>query len=83
MQSKVPSMPPQGQTTTSSWVLYENDATSEDKSVTQVPPSAEDRKWIIVWRNVILMAVLHIGGLYGAYLFLTKAMWTTCLFGKL
>ncbi|XP_072938806.1 acyl-CoA Delta-9 desaturase-like [Epargyreus clarus] len=69
-------MPPQGQQT-ASWVLHESDA---DKVSTPVPPSAEKRKLQIVWRNVILFLMLHLGAVYGAYLFLTKAMWTTRFF---
>ncbi|XP_026732543.1 acyl-CoA Delta(11) desaturase-like isoform X1 [Trichoplusia ni] len=73
-------MPPQGQTG-GSWVLYETDAVNTDTDAPViVPPSAEKREWKIVWRNVILMGMLHIGGVYGAYLFLTKAMWLTDLF---
>ncbi|XP_022123190.2 acyl-CoA Delta-9 desaturase isoform X1 [Pieris rapae] len=68
-------MPPHQQTT--SWVLYESDASKETPVV---PPSAEQRKWQVVWRNVILFALLHIGGVYGAYLFLFKAMWATRMF---
>lgn len=64
---------------TQSWVLYESDA---NKEAPTVPPSAEKRKWQIVWRNVILFALLHIGGVYGAFLFLFKAMWATRIFGK-
>ncbi|XP_026501242.1 acyl-CoA Delta-9 desaturase-like [Vanessa tameamea] len=71
-------MPPQGQQT-GSWVLFESDL-NKDATTPIVPPSAEKRKWEIVWRNVILFVFLHIGGVYGAYLFLTKAMWTTRLF---
>ncbi|XP_046962394.1 acyl-CoA Delta-9 desaturase-like [Vanessa cardui] len=71
-------MPPQGQQT-GSWVLFESDL-NKDATTPIVPPSAEKRKWEIVWRNVILFVLLHIGGVYGAYLFLTKAMWTTRLF---
>lgn len=75
-------MPPQGQTG-GSWVLYETDAVNQDTDAPViVPPSAEKRVWKIVWRNVILMGLLHIGGVYGAYLFLAKAMWRTSLFGK-
>lgn len=76
-------MPPQGQTS-GSWVLYETDVVNEDTDAPPpiVPPSAEKREWKIVWRNVILMGSLHIGGVYGAYLFLTKAMWLTSFFGK-
>lgn len=37
----------------------------------------------IVWRNVILMAVLHVGALYGLYLCLAgRVMWQTIAFGK-
>ncbi|XP_047530655.1 acyl-CoA Delta-9 desaturase-like [Vanessa atalanta] len=71
-------MPPQGQQT-GSWVLFESDL-NKDATTPIVPPSAEKRKWEIVWRNVILFVFLHIGGVYGGYLFLTKAMWTTRLF---
>lgn len=60
--------------------MYETDANKIE--VAQVPPSAEKRKWEIVWRNVILFAFLHLGGLYGGYLFFFKAMWRTSLFGK-
>ncbi|CAK1540452.1 unnamed protein product [Leptosia nina] len=68
-------MPPHQQT--ASWVLYESD-TSKDATI--VPPSAEKRKWQIVWRNVIIFAALHLGAVYGGYLFLMKAMWATRLF---
>lgn len=73
-------MPPQGQQS-ESWVLNETDL-NKDADTPIVPPSAEKRKLQIVWRNVILFALLHIGGLYGAYLFFTQAMWSTRLFGK-
>ncbi|CAG4985876.1 acyl-CoA Delta-9 desaturase-like [Colias croceus] len=68
-------MPPHQQA--ASWALFESDAT---KDATIVPPSADKREWKIVWRNVILFAFLHAGGVYGAYLFFTKAMWATRLF---
>nr|UFI01025.1 fatty-acyl-CoA desaturase EcauDES6 [Cadra cautella] len=72
-------MPPQGQER-ESWVLYETDEKAAGDATLVVPPSADKREWKIVWRNVILFALLHIGGVYGAYLFLFKAMWTTGLF---
>ncbi|XP_013187169.1 acyl-CoA Delta-9 desaturase isoform X1 [Amyelois transitella] len=72
-------MPPQGQDR-ESWVLYETDDKTQDGGTHVVPPSAEKRVWKIVWRNVIAFALLHIGGVYGAYLFLFKAMWLTDLF---
>lgn len=74
-------MPPQGQTK-GSWVLYETDAANDDAPPAIVPPSAEDREWKIVWRNVIIFAYLHTAAIYGAYLFLFKAMWLTKLFGE-
>ncbi|XP_049868594.1 acyl-CoA Delta-9 desaturase-like [Pectinophora gossypiella] len=71
-------MPPQGQP---SFVLFESDAVAEDK-VPDVAPSAEaeKRKLRIVWRNVIIFAALHLGGVYGAFLFLAKAKWATSIF---
>ncbi|VVC89944.1 acyl-CoA Delta-9 desaturase-like isoform X2 [Leptidea sinapis] len=69
-------MPPHNQQT-ASWALFESDMAKE---AAPVLPSAEKRKWQIVWRNVILFALLHIGGVYGGYLFLTKAMWATRIF---
>ncbi|CAH2101270.1 unnamed protein product [Euphydryas editha] len=74
-------MPPQGPQTTESWVLYETDF--EQDATPLVPPSAEKRRWKIVWGNVIFFIMLHIGAVYGAYLFLTKAMWATRLFAVL
>lgn len=73
-------MPPQEQQKT--WVLYESDAVNDSDVTNRVAPTAEKRVWKIVWRNVLLMGFAHIGGLYGAYLFLFKAKWLTCLFGK-
>lgn len=73
-------MPPQGQQNGESWALFEADAKAVEPAI--VPPSAEKRKWEIVWRNVILFALLHLTGLYGGYLFFFKAMWSTSLFGK-
>lgn len=75
-------MPPQGQPS-ASWVLEESDAATDDKDVAvPVPPSAEKRKLEIVWRNVTLFVFLHVGAVYGGYLFFTKAMWATKFFGK-
>lgn len=76
-------MPPQGQQR-DSWVLDETDQKNGEADIAAlVPPSAEKRKWQIVWRNVILFTVLHVAGVYGAYMFFFKAMWRTSLFGKL
>ncbi|CAH2245022.1 acyl-CoA Delta(11) desaturase-like [Pararge aegeria] len=35
----------------------------------------------IVWRNVILLTVLHIGAMHGLYLCVAQVMWTTFFFG--
>lgn len=73
-------MPPQGHPK-DSWVLHETDMTDDGTEVSAtVPPTAEKVKWQLVWRNIIIFTLLHIGAVYGAYLFLFKAMWTTCLF---
>nr|AER29864.1 acyl-CoA Z9 desaturase [Ctenopseustis obliquana] len=73
-------MPPQGQPP-AAWVLEESDAATDDKDVAApVPPSAEKRKLSIVWRNVILFVFLHVGAVYGGYLFFTRAMWATKFF---
>jgi len=34
----------------------------------------------IVWRNVILFVFLHIGAVYGLYLFVFRALWCSVLF---
>ena len=36
----------------------------------------------IVWRNVILFALLHMGALYGLYLIFTSAKIATTIFGE-
>lgn len=43
----------------------------------------DEYKLEIVWRNVILMAALHLSALYGMYLMFFSAMWQTNLFGNL
>lgn len=42
---------------------------------------ADDRKLVLVWRNIILFAYVHLAAVYGAWLMITSAMWTTRLFG--
>lgn len=37
----------------------------------------------IVWRNVILCSLVHLGALYGVYLAFTSAKITTTVFGTL
>jgi len=36
----------------------------------------------IVWRNVILCSLIHLGALYGVYLAFASAKITTTVFGK-
>ena len=36
----------------------------------------------IVWRNVVLMSLLHLSALYGIYLSFVSAKWQTIAFGK-
>ena len=44
---------------------------------------AEERKYVIVWRNVIIMSLLHIFGVYGAWLtFSGQSKWQTNVYGK-
>ncbi|ETN67017.1 delta(9)-desaturase [Anopheles darlingi] len=37
---------------------------------------------VYVWRNIIAFIYLHLGFLYGTYLLVTSAKWSTFLFGK-
>ncbi|KAJ8721564.1 hypothetical protein PYW07_002339 [Mythimna separata] len=37
-------------------------------------------KWNLAWRDVTIITFMHIGAVYGIYLFLTAAKWQTCLF---
>lgn len=39
-------------------------------------------RWKIVWRNVIAFVYLHIGALYGFYLFFTGAKFLTLIWSK-
>lgn len=64
-------------------ILFESDAATPDMALDTVPVMQADkqpRKY--VWRNIILFAYLHMAALYGGYLFLLKAKWLTCIFGK-
>ncbi|XP_059047388.1 acyl-CoA Delta-9 desaturase-like [Achroia grisella] len=72
-------MPPKGQEK-QSWVLYENEVKDNEDIYDVVPPSADDRKLDIVWRNVIIFIFLHTGGVYGAYLFFGQIKLLTFIF---
>ena len=47
---------------------------------------AEEKKYEykreIVWRNVVLMAALHLASLWAVYLMATRAKWQTNVFSK-
>lgn len=45
-------------------------------------PQTPKYKWNIVWRNVIAFLYLHIGAMYGIYLFTSKAKFLTFLWCK-
>ena len=44
--------------------------------------SADEYRIKFVWRNIALMAYLHIISIYGLYLFATKIMWLTAAWGE-
>lgn len=65
-------MTPKSETVTETMTM---DTDQRDNAQVKKPPMK------IVWRNVILMIVLHLGGLYGAVLILAgQVMWKTVLF---
>jgi stearoyl-CoA desaturase (delta-9 desaturase) len=51
------------------------------EDVADVKPE-EPYKMEIVWRNVAVMAYMHLAGLYGLYLCFTGAMFKTVVAGK-
>lgn len=80
-------MPPNATTTNEcTGVLNEADAETIDgglvKDIT-VLKKAEKRKLILVWRNIILFAYLHLAAVYGLYLMIFSAKWSTGIFGEL
>lgn len=58
--------------------LQHNDTT---KKVQESRPKRQYNN-VYVWRNIIAFIYLHLGFLYGSYLLLTSAKWSTFLFGK-
>lgn len=78
-------MPPNATTTNEcTGVLNEADAETIDgglvKDIT-VLKKAEKRKLVLVWRNIILFAYLHLAAVYGLYLMVFSAKWSTGIFG--
>lgn len=45
------------------------------------PTTGDEYEWKIVWRNVLGMVYLHVGGLYGLYLIFTQAKSLTFIWG--
>lgn len=66
-------------------VLFECDSETIDgglvKDITTLK-KAEKRKLKLVWRNIIAFAYLHAAALYGAWLMITSASWSTVAFGE-
>ena len=65
-----------------SGVLNEQDAETIDGGLVKRQEGyAGRRKVRLVWRNIILFAYLHLAAVYGLWLMLTSAMWSTGIFG--
>jgi hypothetical protein len=72
-------MPPN---TDATGVLFEGDAATPDLALSPEPlkvNGTDNRKLQLVWRNIILFAILHVSAIYGAYLFFFSAKWQTNL----
>jgi stearoyl-CoA desaturase (Delta-9 desaturase) len=66
-----------------SGVLNEQDAETYDGGLaTQSKKYASRRSVKLVWRNIILFVYLHFAAVYGLWLMLTSAKWSTGIFGK-
>lgn len=65
-------------------VLNENDVETVDGGLAVQPKrQANRRKISLVWRNIILFAYLHIAAVYGLWLMLTSATWSTGIFAMI
>lgn len=60
----------------------EDEYVKNSTSDTQSSTTKEKVEVQIVWRNVILFAMLHLASLYAIYLMFTSAKWQTNIFGK-
>ncbi|XP_023935435.1 acyl-CoA Delta-9 desaturase-like [Bicyclus anynana] len=63
-------------------VIYERSLNDNEELTPQIINSTktERRELDIVWRNVIIYTLLHLGGIYGGFLFVTQAKWATRIF---
>lgn len=78
-------MPPNATDSKQTGVLFECDAETTDGGLVQnidLLKKAEKRKLKLVWRNIVLFTYVHIAALYGFWLMLTAAKWSTAAFGK-
>lgn len=67
-----------------SGVLMENDIETIDGGLKEPTQGyARRRKMRLVWRNIILFAYLHLAAVYGLWLMLTSASWSTGTFAML
>lgn len=66
-------------------VLDENDVETNDggldKNIEELK-HARDRDIILVWRNIIAFAYVHVAAVYGAWLLFTSAQLYTAAFGE-
>lgn len=67
-----------------SGVLNELEAETSDGGLFKpASQEADDRKYVLVWRNVIIMSMLHVFFLSGFYMLLTgKPKWQTNVLGN-
>lgn len=64
--------------------LQKDGKQDEIKSKTIKEPQTKTYKWKLVWRNIILYALMHLGGLYGIYQIVTlNTNWKTILWCEL
>lgn len=65
-------------------ILNENDAETVDGALLKPEGRiAKLRSYNLVWRNIVLMSILHLMALYGGWLLFTgKTQWQTVLFGN-
>ena len=58
------------------------DCLSKDHIDVSTPKLAEEYKYKLVWRNIILFVLLHLASVYGLYLVFTEAKLWTNIWGR-
>jgi stearoyl-CoA desaturase (delta-9 desaturase) len=77
-----PRAPQQNCDVSVSGVLNEADVETIDGGLAMPSKAvAQRRKYKLVWRNIILFAYLHLAAVYGLWLMLSSAKWSTGIFG--